>query len=715
MFFPGALFTLAVAYAAGLLLFPALPLPRAVRLGIGAVLQSLAVFILLLTGCATAPVFLAVGGVVLIAALFRFRRMRFAFHPSGIPWYLWLPFAGYAVMYTIQAMAPEIQPDAVTYHLGLVAEYVRLHRFPARIGFYEMLPQGLEMLFTIAFALGRHSAAKLVHFAFLLGTVPLTVATGRELNISPVRSFIAGLLYFAMPVAGITGASTYNDAALVFFALASFFTIVRWYHDRRPAYLVVLGLLAGFCFAIKITGLPVAMASILAVLAIAKRPVPVLTVTVAALLSIAPWIARDFMLTGNPFAPLLNSWFPNPFFNASFEHQLAVNLRSYEGGFRLASAPLEYAYRGRLQGIIGPLFLAFPFALLALRKRAGILLCLGALICGLPWFWNAGTRFLMPAIPFLALALTSALPSFLLPLLLAAQLILCWPAVAERFEDPYAWAFREIPWRAALRLEPERDYLDRSIDGYAAGALLERVTSAGDRIYGLTSIAQGYCARNVVGFWYSTPDVQLAEALQTALAPRALVEVSATLPAEAVTGIRVVAAADSKDELRVFEVRLFESGQQIPAGTGSSVEASPNGSEAPLAIDGNPVSSWRVRGPTERGSFLSVSFESPKRIDRLALIMPQTQSPLPLLIQTRNERGGAWRTRADSLRTAVLPPLDLRRDAGRFLHSAGFRYIVARAGNSGMDRIGTQLIRHPAEWGMRDRGEAESIHLLEIE
>jgi len=713
LFLPGALFTLAVAYAAGLLVFPALPLPRAIRLGIGAVLQSLAVFILLLTGWATAPVFLVAGSAVVIAALFRFRRLHFAGAAPRIPWFLWLPFAIYAVMYTVQAMAPEIQPDAVAYHLGLVAEYVRLHHFPARIGFYEMLPQGLEMLFTMAFALGRHSAAKLVHFAFLLGTVPLIVAIGRELNISPVRSFIAGLLYFAMPVAGITGTSTYNDAALVFFALASFFTIVRWYHDRRPAYLVVLGLLAGFCFAIKITGSPVALAAVIAVLAIAKKPLPVLTVIVAALLSIVPWTARDALLTGNPFAPLLNSWFPNPYFSSSFEHQLAVNLRSYAGGFTLAGAPLEYAYRGRLQGIIGPLFFAFPLALLALRRRAGILLCLAALICGLPWLWNAGTRFLMPATPFLALALTSALPNPLLPLVLVAQLILCWPTIAERFEDPYAWAFREIPWRAAVRLEPEPDYLDRNMEAYGAGALLERVTSTNDRVFGLTGIQQAYCSRNVVGFWYSTPDTQLAEALQTALGPPGMLEASATLPPEAVTGIRVVAGTDSADELRVFELRLFQAGQAIPAGP--SVEASPNGSEASLASDGNPVSSWRVRGPTERGMFLSVSFTSPKMIDRIALIMPQTRTSIPLLIQTRREVGGPWLTRADSLRTVLLPKPDLRREASRFLRGAGFRYILVRAGDSGIDRVSTQMLRHPMEWGVRDRGEVLPVHLLKIE
>ena len=64
-------------------------------------------------------------------------------------------------------------PDALYYHLGQVAEYSRLGKFPAHIDFYNVLPQGMEMLYLFAFAFGEHSAAKLVHFAFLVATCPM--------------------------------------------------------------------------------------------------------------------------------------------------------------------------------------------------------------------------------------------------------------------------------------------------------------------------------------------------------------------------------------------------------------------------------------------------------------------------------------------------------------------------------------------------------------
>jgi len=699
MFVVAAAFTLACAYAAGMLVFPSAQLPRVVRLGAGAVMVSTAVFFLLLAGWASPPLFLAAGTATLALAAWLSRAVRYPVG-SAIPRLLWIPFAVYAAMYAVQAMAPEIEPDALTYHLGLTAEYARLHGFPARIGFYEVIPQGMEMLFTTAYSLGGGSAAKLVHFAFLLATVPLIVSIGHQLAISPARSFAAALVYFAMPMAGITGTSTYNDAALVFFALSTFHCLLAWYRERRVALLLLSGLLAGFCFAIKITGAPIMAAAVIAVLLVAKRPIPALLIAAAALIPALPWVIRAGVLTGNPFAPLLNEWFPNPYFNAAAEHTLAANLRSYPG-FTIKTALWDYALRGQLQGIVGPLFFALPFAVFALRRRAGQLLLTAALVALSPWFLNAGTRFLMPAVPFLALALLTVLPRFAMPVLVALQLVLCWPAVLQQFEAPHAWAFREIPWRAALGIEPEAVYLDRMTGDYAIARMIEDRTKPGDRILCLTSVAKAYTTRDVVAYWYSTPDAELGEALQTALLPPAMVQTEAALAPTPITGIRLVAAESSEEEFRVFEVN-----------TAGELNASPNSTEAGLAADRNRVTSWRSRGPTERGMFLAVLFPRPISLGRFTAV---TNGRISLMLQTRGERDANWLTVADSLRATTLLTTGLRRDATRALRQAGFRFILARAGTEGMDRVSADMVDRPQEWGLRDRGEFTPVHLFEIE
>src|SRR5665811_1034723 len=65
-----------------------------------------------------------------------------------------------------------IRDSGAGYHLGLVSRYLREHGF-VRItdNLYAAMPGGVEMLFLFAFAFGKHSAAALVHLAFLLALV----------------------------------------------------------------------------------------------------------------------------------------------------------------------------------------------------------------------------------------------------------------------------------------------------------------------------------------------------------------------------------------------------------------------------------------------------------------------------------------------------------------------------------------------------------------
>jgi len=46
----------------------------------------------------------------------------------------------------------------------------------------RLVPWRILMLFAVAFSIGQHSAAKLVHFGFLLATMPLLLRIGRRLR-----------------------------------------------------------------------------------------------------------------------------------------------------------------------------------------------------------------------------------------------------------------------------------------------------------------------------------------------------------------------------------------------------------------------------------------------------------------------------------------------------------------------------------------------------
>src|SRR5258708_13010049 len=89
----------------------------------------------------------------------------------------------------------------------------------AAVSFYQRMPLGMEMPFAAAYSFGGDSAAKLVHFAFLLGSIPLILLVGEKLGASPVQAPIASALYFCTPMVGISATSSHIAPPLLFHTL----------------------------------------------------------------------------------------------------------------------------------------------------------------------------------------------------------------------------------------------------------------------------------------------------------------------------------------------------------------------------------------------------------------------------------------------------------------------------------------------------------------
>src|SRR4029078_4183948 len=114
-----------------------------------------------------------------------------------------VPFAPYAVLYFVNALTPETSPAGVTYHLGSVLRWWTDHGFARYTdNLYANLPQGLEMVFLVAFSVGRHSAAKLVHFAWLLALPWLVLSYGARFGM-PRPYAVAAALIFVSPAIGM--------------------------------------------------------------------------------------------------------------------------------------------------------------------------------------------------------------------------------------------------------------------------------------------------------------------------------------------------------------------------------------------------------------------------------------------------------------------------------------------------------------------------------
>ncbi|MGD1072976.1 MAG: glycosyltransferase family 39 protein [Bryobacteraceae bacterium] len=709
----GVLFTAAVCWALGRILFH--------RLGIelkrtehdllaavaGASLLSLAVFILCALKSARPPVFLWLGMIPLLVI----RRTR---HPSDplppLP-QLWkalfaAAFAFYALLYLSNSLAPEISPDGAAYHLGLVARYFRLHGFERlTTNMYANLSQGMEMLFLFAFAFGRHSAAATVHCCFLFALPLLIVSYARRIG-HPAAGVCAATLVYLSPVVGIDGVSAYNDVALATVAFAMFYLLEIWRETKDDRLLIPAGLLAGFCFAIKYTGAIACLYAVVLVLPSVwnRRSRPFIRLAIPMSLMALPWLIKNALWLGNPLSPFFNRLFPNPYIHVSFED----SYRNYFHTYALPSLkPLLWIVTvgGQLGGQIGPLFLLAPLTLLSLRSRPGRHCLLAAVFFLIPYPQNIGARFLIPALPFIALGIALALEMSraTLALLVTAAVILAWPRVIDKYRAPAGgWQIVTMPWQAAVHIIPPDTYLERHLAGYVLAQKMNRAIPAGKRIWSSHPLAESYIAPTVLVNYQSAEGELIEDILLTPLREdtQPLWDLSFTFPRRTLDRLRLVQTATSPSDIwSVGEARFFLGEHEVFP---SHADARPNPWDIRLALDHNPVTRWRSWESIHPGMHVDVAFSGPVELDRIELYCSHDQYK----IDVRPEGFDAKLEKTDRKPTA-----DLRRLAARTIKARGIDYLL-----TGSDYLAAPDIeRDPQRWGLKPIIEYGGDSLYEIQ
>ena len=580
--------------------------------------------------------------------------------------------------------------------------------FENGITFYDRLPQGMENLFAMAYSFGGSPAAKLVHFAFLLLTIPLILSTFEQLGIRRELAAIAAAMYFCTPVVAVDGTSAFVDAALVFFTLASLDLLLRAREERSWMIAAAAGITAGFCYDVKMTGAMVPVLGLIFLLVL-RRWKSALVFAAAAIVMVAPWIARNIIEVGNPFAPLFNAWFPNPYFNAVVEQsRLRYGL---DDAWQL---PLELAVHGRkLQGMLGPVFLLAPMALLALRRRTGRILIALAIVLSAPWLLNWGTRFLMPAIPFLAGAMVMAVPRWGAYGLFGLHAITAFPFSVDLY-SPDAWHLNSFPIAAALHIEPEADYMRRVSWDYQIGQMVEAHTRPQDHILDLYGIERALVDRDMVGDWQSSTGQRLKAGLGIAqqLDQGVFYDLRARFPEQRILSIRIRQAAKMEALWSVQEVEVVDGDAHVPNDRHWTLAAWPNEWDAKYAFDGNLISRWCTWQNAGPGMFLEVGFDKPPALTSVEVLGLSAESgSQPEIFAERTDH----RWVALPATRSPHPGMNLRRSATHLLRRTKVGYILAPMGTAGNGPLGTQLVNNPSDWGLQAIDHFESVFLLKIQ
>jgi hypothetical protein len=440
---------------------------------------------------------------------------------------------------------------------------------------------------------------------------------------------------------------------------------------------------------------------------------PVLLVAGCAALMAAPWIARSWILYENPAAPFANRIFRNPYVHVMFEKEYTAYFR-HNGVEDLRTLPLEVTVRGgKTAGLIGPVFLLLPLALVALRYPAGRrLLAAGALVFA-TYFGNVGTRFLVPCLPFLSLALALAIGER--PLLLAAITLFhaatSWPSAIPRYADTYAWRIDSLPYREALRLVPQDEYLMRAHYGYAAARMIEGLVPAGESVWASNGAPDSYTRREIRVSFQSASNEVLTDILHMGHNPDAQPTRARVFrfPARPLRSLRVLqtAAVPYPEQWSVHELRLYHAGAELPRAPEWRLRAWPMPGYVQLAFDNSPVTRWRSWETAAQGMYLEVDLGREQPVDEVRLETSRDYLKVRLEVQRRNE-AGQWEKLADQPEDREIPaPKSARRAATRELHDRGLHYILMWDMDWGADDIRED----PEGWGLQLVGDAQGARL----
>ncbi len=705
--------------------------------GLGAAWLSNAVFVLCAAQLAYPAIFFAAGAALLWLGL-RGRSAPADTAGDGaigpLRWVLLAVAVAYAYLYLGHALAPEISPDGVGYHLELVGRYLRERGF-SRIttNMYAALSQGTEMLFVFGYAFGRHSAAKMIHFAFLVATVGALLCFGRRFGLAPAAA-VAAAFYACTPVVGVDGTSSYNDCALAFYSFLTLYLLLWWQQNRAGWFLPLIGVTTGFCYAIKYTGfLAVPFALVWILWEARPRARAVAPVALFAAVFIIPWMAKNAILLQNPVAPFFNQVFPNPYFHVSSE-RFYHYLRQHAGGLGMESwrdyleIPLELTVRGdKLVELMGPLFLLAPLGLWSLRLRLGRRVWVSAAVFALPWLANIETRFWIPSLVFVSLGIASAIWQMprraavtLSAALVAAHAASSWPSMMEWWNrTPYVWRLTNPPWRAALRIESEQDYLRRVKAEYNVAELVERTVPSGAKVLSPSNYAEAYTTREVlVSHQSAIGEVLTDHLLAPIMSDHAPVQsLRLEFARQKLRAFRLLQKASHPEESwSMHEILLYDGANRHLPQPDWLLWARPNPWDAALALDGSPVTRWRSWWPLYPGMQFEVDFPQPLEISRAEVYGSVEQYHWRLQVEGRDEAGRWSAIPAQMKLVGHSPSLhQMRRLATSEVKAAGIDYLLTDLRGQGNNVIAPDMDRYRADWGLREVGVYGPIRLYYIE
>ncbi len=328
----------------------------------------------------------------------------------------------FAVIYFFGALSPEVESDAMTYHLGALRLYVDQNRiFPLDNLYFSNFPFGMEMLFLLGWMIQDVFVGKLFHFAIpVLSILAITAFCKRYID-SKV-GLLAAVIFYTCPAVGLSSKSAYVDGALGYATFLSVYALLNFAFTNRIGWVYISAVCTGLAMTIKYTGLNSMVLGFLILglitvfgsreklsSRILKNAKSCVVIAFIAIAIYSPWAVKNYFYIDNPVFPFFSTLFPNAYMSDYFERTI-IDTTSRMGR-ETFDRPLQFLFNvthGREFGdwSIGPFFFwLMPFVFFVWWKNRAIKYVFIAALTGcIIWYIQSPqSRLLLPYCAFFSI------------------------------------------------------------------------------------------------------------------------------------------------------------------------------------------------------------------------------------------------------------------------------------------------------------------------
>jgi len=314
------------------------------------------------------------------------------------------------LMALLIALAPPTQWDSLMYHLSAGKFYIDQGSIITSFDNYRYSnPSFIIVLFMGLQILAGSEAAALLMWFFglwlLIGLSVFFTQVSPKPEHSQKQTWIAATLIFSATGIWLSMTRAYSDMVLIPYFIGSVLLLLSWLKSPSNQLLVFSGLLCGALIATKYTAFPFCIGIGLLVIFVTWKQLkkiqfkPVIILVLTALLVFLPWMAKNWLLDGNPIAPYL--W-GSPAFDA-FDQAGTRPSPSGNSLTNLILLPLQAAVFGHeyldpFQGSVGAILIGLSpmiFLLWKSMRKETHFYQIALLIAILPAYftWTVGAGF----------------------------------------------------------------------------------------------------------------------------------------------------------------------------------------------------------------------------------------------------------------------------------------------------------------------------------